>query len=1290
MYRALHWRDSAIVATDTSGHQSAKRTLTDGQTIQITLGEISGNLSFRAACGSCPGTLSVRVFSGNTDITENGGAIVSDGVLFGSVDPAVLSGYDQVTVVLTYTAGSGEECTAVCDILPQNVIPDAETELRYDDRIDVTGKNVVLIDPGTPTSNKVGQTESDDAVVSLIDGQLVATGIGEALVEIDGAVTKVTVSPAKISLFMIAGHSIGAGAKGDAGLSAVCPAGQVYSSFGRSNINSSVNGTGIGLASSKRIPNIDAFAPGGGGTVGEGSALGLQWNRMTGEKVLVMNTAVGGSCISNWLPGEAYYNSLVAQYTRAASVLSEEIRAGHFTLGTCGIFYHNAANTISHNPDFSIDDLKDWYPAFEAGLMTDLSTDIDGDGNPDAPDFIGFVPIWTLKSGVNFAQDMPASFYMSASADHPECFTASLCSKDWRTDEGVVSCFPVFEYTMQNGDTPVVPQSASEVFDGDRVHFRQIGYNAQGFDLANNLFAWLNRGNETPEVRLLDLDGVTEIGDVTSVGYGEKLTVVPVTDPMTASDLRFTCEGAFEMTFPLTVAPLCRGTGVLKVLHGDTVIKTLTFVCSDGPDPQVLEMRYDDRMDLSGKEYTVIDAGTPTSYKVGYGVPEHTPDDAVVRIEGETLIACGIGTAYVKIDGVITKIDVTAAPISLLLLIGQSNRRGREGNAAQSIVCPDGMVYSTYGDDRGATAPEGLSVSNAAEFAPSALAGEYSLVSAAGDDRLLQYYPIYGLTEQGDGRMGPDSGIAYEWVRATGEKVWLVNAAHGGTSVSAWQPNGTEYLQCLALFSACRDTLQKEIAAGHFTLSHMGYFWCQGCQDASQSADWYRTRFLSMHEAMKADHAFDHDSDPSTPDVTYEFADILLVMAGPDGTGYRTGIYESRPNTYYSTYLEMQMKGPRVAQIRLCADPAYPDINLVCTLCDRWLTMPDGTDGVRAYFESMYPDGRVDYTTQVKQKESWYTPAKATDVKDSIHYNQIGYNEVGRECARNAAILLGYLPDTETETTVRFVNWTGYEEVGEITARDSAGSDTLVVPLVEPCYRSKTVTYAVSEGLSYDGYDLTADASDASGVLTAIGAVGSVSVVPREYAEFRWETEKGALNSVGETENGTALLSGTLGATFENARVQLSEPVMLDHDQSWIVEIKMTGLWYSEEMPKLRKLLSADGADATVGAYALMAGTTAGRLWLGTYDGTTHVGCGVTLADYGVDMSEPHIYRLLNHVSEDGTNEIRLYVDGVFVAPMIRYYTGKDGDTGTESQMLSGVDFRFGFLGTPGYPLDGG
>ena len=493
-----------------------------------------------------------------------------------------------------------------------------------------------------------------------------------------------------------------------------------------------------------------------------------------------------------------------------------------------------------------------------------------------------------------------------------------------------------------------------------------------------------------------------------------------------------------------------------------------------------LSLRYDDRYDVSGKTVEIVDAGKPASYKVGYGVAEGTPDDAVVTLAEDKIIATGIGAAKVRIDGILYEITVEAAPISLLLLIGQSNMQGSEGDANQSIVCPDGEVYSTYGDRYTMT------VNNATNFAPSAIAGQYSAINVNGSTANIKDWPIYLLNEAGAGKIGPDSGFAYEWVKQTGEKVWVVNAAHGGTAINTWQNGATQFEECERLFKACQETLRKEIAAGHYTLSHMGYFWCQGCADAAQTAEWYVKKYLSMHESLKTVLAFDHDSDESTPAFEFEFGGIIPVRAGNASSAcYREGIYKDTTTAkYHESFKDLRFTGPRVAQYWMINNPELTDIWGVCNIGEDWVWMPDGTNGVADYFNAHYENGRVDYQTQVAQKESWYTPTTPAAVHDSIHYNQIGYNEIGRESVRNALVMLGEIKTPEIETTVELLSWDGYTEVLELTASTTGNSATIVVPKVYPLWEAKNVEVELSEGLEYAYYDLIADSAEREGTLS--------------------------------------------------------------------------------------------------------------------------------------------------------------------------------------------------------------
>ena len=492
-------------------------------------------------------------------------------------------------------------------------------------------------------------------------------------------------------------------------------------------------------------------------------------------------------------------------------------------------------------------------------------------------------------------------------------------------------------------------------------------------------------------------------------------------------------------------------------------------------------LRYDDYVNVSGKTVEIVDPGTPTSYQVGYGVAEGTLDTAVVTLKGTKLIATGIGTAVVRIDGKLETITVTAAPISFLLLIGQSNMQGQEGEKKQSIICPDGMVYGIYGNRTYMT------VENATDYAPSALTGAGSAINVNGTTDRISERPINMYTAAGSGRYGPDSAIAYEWVKQTGEKVFVVNAAHGGSKISTWQENGDNYKEALLLAGACLETLEKEIDAGHYTLSHMGYFWCQGCSDYTMTAETYVARYLAMHNNLKNNLTLDGN--------TFEFGGIITTRAGRETyKSYRQGVYTDTTDVnYFESFKDLRFTGPRVAQYWMANNPELEDIWMVCNIGEEWVYMPDGTDGVAAYFQANYPGGRVDYPTQSTVSEAWRTPTTPGAVHDTIHYNQIGYNEVGRVSARNALIMLGEIEAPEVETSVEFLTWDGYHTAETITAATVGSSATLVVPKVYPVWKSKEVTYDLSDGLVWNYYDLLAADLGTEGTLSA-GELGSVTV----------------------------------------------------------------------------------------------------------------------------------------------------------------------------------------------------
>lgn len=469
--------------------------------------------------------------------------------------------------------------------------PASTLALQYDDHMDCSGKTVEIVDAGTPTSTQVGNSDAlDTAVVTLVDGTLIATGIGTAQVSIDGETRTVNVTPATISLFMITGHSMGRGQEGNADLSVVGEAGQVYSSYGPSNLSEDTDGVGISYAAQKKANNVDAFTASGAGNLGEGSALAYQWNKLTGEKVWVLNTAVGGSCLPEWTANPPkdtnHYVNAVAQYQRAQKILKNEIDAGHYTLGEMGIIYHCGANFSYRG--YSTNDqqqLLEWYQSMWDGFKRDFTTEIGGEERTVS--FLGLVPIWIKSAGLTYERDEPVALSLAASAEYPDIFLASTIGSQWLSDESVAQNFPTPEYQIHKG-TITKPTTVSDVFAKDNVHYQQVAYNAQGFNIADNLYRYLNGSNAVTELKISTPSDFTAIEEPMTLSYrqNQEVRLILHSSPITANDLTFEASGciAISSEIPLTVTATSKGTGTLTVSQNGKVLKTLSFVCTDGPE----------------------------------------------------------------------------------------------------------------------------------------------------------------------------------------------------------------------------------------------------------------------------------------------------------------------------------------------------------------------------------------------------------------------------------------------------------------------------------------------------------------------------------------------------------------------------------------------------------------------------------------------------------------------------------------------------------------------------------
>ena len=496
-----------------------------------------------------------------------------------------------------------------------------------------------------------------------------------------------------------------------------------------------------------------------------------------------------------------------------------------------------------------------------------------------------------------------------------------------------------------------------------------------------------------------------------------------------------------------------------------------------------LTLQYDDRYDFAEayEGYTIysIQNGQSSSYQVSGGSRTSKRDENVLRLDGDSqtkVVAAGVGSATVllvaegqetesannggigdilpkQVDVLRVSVTVKPAKLTLMFLAGQSNMEGycssyTSSQRRDSIACPEGQVYSTYLPKNSTTGVNigGIDSSTYTTNPTAVVAGSLTGTVSQNGEKLN--YPLNTLTEKGNGKTGPDSGLAYEWNRLTGDKVWTVNAASGGSSISAWKQGGSIYELAYDVFAAALETYQAEISAGHYTEGSRLLFWLQGEKDRSWSASNYLSAFQSMHQGF----------------------------AGGLGVQYFGLIAVRSSQGSYTNDEDIYMNGPRIAQYYMgnSSSSQYSHVYVVSNVNEQWVS----DSGVRSYFRSAYPGGSFTYPLRSNTTLSG-VPTTVQEVHANIHYSQAAHNENGLTAARNMYYIV-YGNGPESSVSVSWRNDQGKTAAQPFPLKN--GTSAVVVPVVEPLYRSKQVSYQTSSSvLSY---------SAASGTLTG-NAVGT-------------------------------------------------------------------------------------------------------------------------------------------------------------------------------------------------------
>ena len=606
-------------------------------------------------------------------------------------------------------------------------------------------------------------------------------------------------------------------------------------------------------------------------------------------------------------------------------------------------------------------------------------------------------------------------------------------------------------------------------------------------------------------------------------------------------------------------------------------------------------MEYDDRMDaeeffdevaadagVSLDNYTVsVTCQDVTSWQVSAGKKTSKKDTAVIDIDGSgttvsalcssgaEIRAAGTGTATLELtsadgsDVIGVEVTVEPAELTIMFVAGQSNVAGwcsdSTGHQPEySVACEDGTVYSTYvpttnlirsGSIAGVTFSTACTESNASSFVAGALTGDNAAFSISGSGLA---YAVDALTEDGSGKTGMDSALAYEWNQLTGDKVWVVNAAWGGSSITTWVPGASNYERAEAVCDLALQTLSAEVSAGHFTEGDQLMFWLQGESNLAMDAETYYGYFSDMYDGFVSDF-------PSLDGIG-----IVMVRAS-------TGEYDTDD--------ELEMTGPRIVQYTMGNSTSFPLLYVVSNANEQWVS----DSGVSSYFTGKY--GSTIDASDYPIRKTASTPATMDEVHSDIHYSQIAHNENGITAADG---MYGALYGTDATSSV---GWYNHDGSAVTSYTGYSFTDNVLVPVASPAYTGKQVTINKSGVSNYNILlGMVPQGKTASGTLTASygsGKTSSVSVsitgVSSSHTGFyemggTWYYLKNGTFDDTLTDVIKGTVNGTTGWWYvKNGVVSFTDTVAKNSNGWWRIENGMVnfnftgyaensnGWWYIED-----------------------------------------------------------------------------------------------------------------------------
>ncbi len=361
-----------------------------------------------------------------------------------SVEPSAETDvtYYQAVIPADDMRGTGRvilknESGSVCYSVVFEKDPSLGLVYQFDDRIDfsVPGEGVTY--ESNDTSIATVDSHGIVSIVGISNEGVIVTAKRESEVISELIVDKTAKAP--VNVFFVTGQSNAEGTMGTARDSVKPRAGTAYVMTNQNNSMDSLEG----------------------GYPGFGSSIAEAWYNMTGEKSLMVQTAVSGSSVNLWVKGGAYYVRTVQKMNYIREILSGE--ESGYEINRVGCFWLQGEFDIGNHMSS-----KEYYVKFLKmynGFKKDLGMT-----------FLAVIPVRCYDKDPDI---LPESLETGLMTDMVPVRAAQYAVQSTYDD--------IFFVTRLSESATV----ANGMMSPDNLHYCQSGYNKLGHDIADNLFRYL-------------------------------------------------------------------------------------------------------------------------------------------------------------------------------------------------------------------------------------------------------------------------------------------------------------------------------------------------------------------------------------------------------------------------------------------------------------------------------------------------------------------------------------------------------------------------------------------------------------------------------------------------------------------------------------------------------------------------------------------------------------------------------------------------------------------------------